>query len=187
MPEMPVVCLSFVLLFTIFIIVVTQKLVLQQSKNVTEKCTETLSPTPSIQYLLGVKRIVWKFVLSKVIMDKIYINKSIFQGILCASSKQIKLFILSLIHILPAVHDREFFGILKFRILSQNFHRVNHKTYTGLITSDDLKHLKYVDLSIWICRSVDLKMEFGLLSGVNILCITIVMIRHKFIFAKHLE
>jgi len=28
---------SFVLLFTIFIIVVTQKLVLQQSKNVTEK------------------------------------------------------------------------------------------------------------------------------------------------------
>ena len=33
-PEMPDVCLSFVLLFTIFIIVVTQKLVLQQSKNV---------------------------------------------------------------------------------------------------------------------------------------------------------
>ena len=41
-PEMPDVCLSFVLLFTIFIIVVTQKLVLQQSKNVTAKCTETI-------------------------------------------------------------------------------------------------------------------------------------------------
>ena len=52
-PEMPDVCLSFVLLFTIFIIVVTQKLVLQQSKNVTEKCTETLSPPPSIQFSLG--------------------------------------------------------------------------------------------------------------------------------------
>ena len=47
------VCLPFVLLFTIFIIVVTQKLVLQQSKNVTAKCTKTLSPPPSIQYLLG--------------------------------------------------------------------------------------------------------------------------------------
>ena len=47
---MPDVCLSFVLLFTIFIIVVTQKLVLQQSKNVTAKCTETLSPLPSIQF-----------------------------------------------------------------------------------------------------------------------------------------
>ena len=35
-----------------FVIVVTQKLVLQQSKNVTAKCTETLSPHPSIQYLL---------------------------------------------------------------------------------------------------------------------------------------
>ena len=52
-PEMPEVCLSFVLLFTILIIVVTQKLVLQQSKNVTAKFTETLSPPPSIQYLLG--------------------------------------------------------------------------------------------------------------------------------------
>ena len=36
-----------------FIIIVTQNLVLQQSKNVTTKCTETLSPRPSIQYLLG--------------------------------------------------------------------------------------------------------------------------------------
>jgi len=51
-PEMPDVCLSFVLLFTIFIIVVTQKLVLQQSKNVTEKCAETQSPPPSIQFSL---------------------------------------------------------------------------------------------------------------------------------------
>jgi len=39
-------------LFTIFIIVVTQKLVLQQSKNVIAKCTETLLPPPYIQYLL---------------------------------------------------------------------------------------------------------------------------------------
>ena len=51
---MPDVCLSFVLLFTIFIIVVTQKLVLQQSINVTAKCTENLSPPPCILYLLGV-------------------------------------------------------------------------------------------------------------------------------------
>ena len=35
-----------------FVIVVTQKLVLKQSKNFTGKCTETLSPHPSIQYLL---------------------------------------------------------------------------------------------------------------------------------------
>ena len=48
-PEMPDACLSIVLLFTIFIFVVTQKLVLQQSKTVTAKCTET---PPSIQYLL---------------------------------------------------------------------------------------------------------------------------------------
>ena len=47
------VCLSFVLLFTIFIIVVTQILVLKQSNNATAKCTETLSPPPSIQYLLS--------------------------------------------------------------------------------------------------------------------------------------
>ena len=47
------VCLSFVLLFTTFIIVVTQKLVLQQSKNVTAKCTETLLPPPCIQFSLG--------------------------------------------------------------------------------------------------------------------------------------
>ena len=51
-PEMPFVCLSLVLLFTIFVIVVTQKLVVQQSKNVTAKCMETLLPPPSIQYLL---------------------------------------------------------------------------------------------------------------------------------------
>ena len=43
-----------------FIIVVTQKLVLQQSKNVTAKCTETLSPPPSIQYLLGNGHVFFK-------------------------------------------------------------------------------------------------------------------------------
>ena len=53
------VCLSFVLLFTIFIIVVTQKLVLQQSKNVTAKCTETLLPPPSIQYLLDFNQYIF--------------------------------------------------------------------------------------------------------------------------------
>ena len=38
-----------------FVIVgVTQKLVLQQSKNVTAKCTETLTPPPSIQYFIGI-------------------------------------------------------------------------------------------------------------------------------------
>ena len=51
---MPDVCLLFVLLFTIFIIVVTQKLVLQQSKNVSAKCTENLSPPPCILYSLFV-------------------------------------------------------------------------------------------------------------------------------------
>ena len=55
-PEMPDVCLSFVLLFKIFIIVVTLKLVLQQSKNVTAKCIENLSPSPCILYLLGEKK-----------------------------------------------------------------------------------------------------------------------------------
>ena len=50
--DAPDVCLSFVLLSTIFIIVVTQKLVLLQSKNVTAKCTETLSPLSSIQFSL---------------------------------------------------------------------------------------------------------------------------------------
>ena len=53
-PDMPYICLSFVL-FTIFIIVVTQKLILQQFKNVTAKCTENLSPPPWILYLLGNK------------------------------------------------------------------------------------------------------------------------------------
>ena len=47
-PEVPDVCLSFVLLFTIFNIVVTQKLVFQQPKNVTAKCTETIAPSYSI-------------------------------------------------------------------------------------------------------------------------------------------
>jgi len=51
--EKPDVSLSIVLLFTIFIIV-TQKLVLQQSKNVTAKCTETPSPPSCILYLLDI-------------------------------------------------------------------------------------------------------------------------------------
>ena len=37
-----------------FIIVVTPKLVLQQSKNGTAKCTETLLPPPSIQFSLSI-------------------------------------------------------------------------------------------------------------------------------------
>ena len=52
-------CLSFVLLFTIFIIIVTQKLVLQQSKNVTAKCTETLSPPPLFNISLHCTMHVW--------------------------------------------------------------------------------------------------------------------------------
>ena len=44
--DAPGVCLSLVLLYTIFIIVVMQKLVLQQSKSVTAKCTETLFNSP---------------------------------------------------------------------------------------------------------------------------------------------
>ena len=51
-PERPDVCSSFVLLFTIFIIVITQKLVLQHSKYVKAKCTETLLPTSCIQFSL---------------------------------------------------------------------------------------------------------------------------------------
>jgi len=37
---------------TAFVMVVAQKLVLQQSKKVTAKCTEILSPPPSIQFSL---------------------------------------------------------------------------------------------------------------------------------------
>ena len=37
-----------------FFIVVTQKLVLLQSKNIAAKCTETLSPPPCIQFSLRV-------------------------------------------------------------------------------------------------------------------------------------
>ena len=44
-----------------FVIVFTQKLVLQQSKNVTAKCTETLSPPPSIQFSL--QQNMWLFIL----------------------------------------------------------------------------------------------------------------------------
>ena len=42
-----------------FIIVVTQKLVLQQSKYVTAKCTETLLPPPCIQFSLNQPNIPW--------------------------------------------------------------------------------------------------------------------------------
>ena len=38
---------------TAFVIVVTQKLFLQQSKNVTAKCTENLSPSPCILFSLS--------------------------------------------------------------------------------------------------------------------------------------
>ena len=47
------------LLFTIFIIVITQKLVLQQSKNVTAKCTETLLPPPCIQFSMYSSSVVY--------------------------------------------------------------------------------------------------------------------------------
>ena len=50
--DAPDVCLLFVLLFTIFVIVVTQNLVLQQSKNVIAKCTENLSPLLVLYILL---------------------------------------------------------------------------------------------------------------------------------------
>ena len=59
-----------------FIIVVTQKLVLQQSKNVTAKCTETLSPPPSIKYLLGLHRGYYTQVTRKKRRkhEKMYLN-----------------------------------------------------------------------------------------------------------------
>ena len=56
--DSPDVCLSFVLLFTIFIIVVTKKLILQQSKKLTAKCTETQSPPPSIQLSLKYSKLL---------------------------------------------------------------------------------------------------------------------------------
>ena len=65
------------LLFTIFIIVVTQKLVLQQSKNVTAKCTETLSPPPCIQFSLCDLMICDKTFFSKhfsIFSDKILLK-----------------------------------------------------------------------------------------------------------------
>ena len=37
----------------LLLLFVTEKLVLQQSKNVTAKCKENLSPPPCILYLLG--------------------------------------------------------------------------------------------------------------------------------------
>ena len=47
---------SFLLLLTIFIIAVTQKLVLQQFKNVTSTYMATLSPPPAIQFSLGLNK-----------------------------------------------------------------------------------------------------------------------------------
>ena len=46
-----------------FIIVVTQKLVLQQPKYVTAKCTETLLPPPCIQFYLDAPNVCLSFVL----------------------------------------------------------------------------------------------------------------------------
>ena len=40
-----------------FVMVVSQNLVLQQSKNVTAKCTETQSPPPSIQFSICWKKL----------------------------------------------------------------------------------------------------------------------------------
>ena len=67
----------FVLLFTIFIIVVTQKLVLQLSKNVTAKCTETYSPllvfySPCRESFIKEKQTVYSLlsVTLKVIMQR---------------------------------------------------------------------------------------------------------------------
>ena len=68
---MPEVCLSFVLLFTILIIVVTQKLVLRQSKNVTAKCTETLSLPPWVKSLNKAKCIK---LCAAVFIKEIYIT-----------------------------------------------------------------------------------------------------------------
>ena len=50
---MPEVCLSFVLLIPIFIIVATQKLVLQQYKNVQAKFTENLTPHTPFLYSIS--------------------------------------------------------------------------------------------------------------------------------------
>ena len=65
--DAPNVCLSFVLLFTIFIIVVKQKLVLQQPKNVTSKCMETLLPPPCIQFSLFqiMNSVGWNYLVLK--------------------------------------------------------------------------------------------------------------------------
>ena len=62
--DAPDVCLSFVLLFTIFIIVVTQKLVLQPSKNVAVKCTEPQSPPHSIQFSLNISIVYTLYIRS---------------------------------------------------------------------------------------------------------------------------
>ena len=60
-----IICV-IVLMFSIFIIVVTQKLVLQRSKNVTAKCRENLSPPPCILYLLGTPLYIIQCLVYKV-------------------------------------------------------------------------------------------------------------------------
>jgi len=45
------VCLSFLLLFTIFILLLRKKVL--SPKTSQQTCTETLSPPPSIQYFLA--------------------------------------------------------------------------------------------------------------------------------------
>ena len=89
---------------TAFVIVVTQKLVFQRSKNVTAKCMENLSPPPCILYSLicivlkeGVEEyssvpclpssgVHLHFILGNVFinLNKIYNSNSIFSCASCA-------------------------------------------------------------------------------------------------------
>ena len=56
-----------------FIIVVTPKLVLQQSKYVTAKCTETLLPPPCIQFSLSSPNLTLTVEWSEPVQNKLYI------------------------------------------------------------------------------------------------------------------
>ena len=58
-----------------FVIVVTQKLVLQLSKNVTAKCTENQSPTPSIQFSL-------MYANSLLIVQAMYFTSNLYTTVL---------------------------------------------------------------------------------------------------------
>ena len=89
-PEMPDVCLSFVLLFTIFIIVVTQKLVLQQSKKRHSKLYGNPIAPSFYSILLGLKYII--FALKVTNSD---INISIIFSVLFAVIISIFIFDLS--------------------------------------------------------------------------------------------